>query len=860
MRSCPLCRGDQSTDYVFKSYVTCSECQHTYQPEPPPKTWQNQTLGECNGYAGATMDKSEKAANKYLASWIFEKYRPQSMLDIGCGYPYLSYCFQRLGLRAQGIDGAFKEGIIDNDLGVPTSPINWEDPDDSLDEECGGVELVTMIHVFEHFEDPIACLQRVFDNLSDDGIVYIRSPNKDVPGIERDHTEGHAAIHPNIFGSASFKYAIDTVGFHLVRQEHSPGYGQTSWVLRKRAPKVSLFMIVKNEEENIYECLQTIKDHCDEMIVLDTGSEDDTVAEAERAGALVCYSKFFGPETEIKDFHFGKARNEALSLVDPTSDWLVWLDADDRFSGSGLGLSPDLDGYNVEIRYGDMRLHHARIFRNGFNVQFRGAIHEYPTVEQCRMGLLQDAYVTHKTEDKPGRTFRNTTILEGERERNPDDKRTLFYLANSYRETNRLGEAIDVYQDYINRGGNFPDELFLAQYYLAMCYYALGQHKQAICEALRAVILDDRWAESYCCLGECYYILGDYKKSLSYLKMAVDLPLPQTGMFVRKELYDSVPKHWISQCYEQLGDLANARKWAKGTQRETELSKTKTVIEMCRPGALGDVLSTTPAVRELRKNFPDAHLRYVTHQGSTILKYNPDIDEVTETTGPCDRRIDFNYPMHEGYPDVPLTKHLAHYFADCAGVKLPIGWKPVIKFGPGDPVKLEHKKPVITFAVRTGWSRYKEWPLDRWATLIERFPQYQFIQLGAAGETQIEGAQYMCGKLSLRESFSVLQQSVLFVGLDSVFNHAAPALDVPAVIMFGSTSPQGSGYDQQLNLASGDECQPCYIEDPAITVHPKPPCAFAHKCMVDYMTVDRVAEAVNQKLNIQQEVGAHQSF
>lgn len=856
MRSCPLCQNDQFTDYVYKVYVTCTGCQHTYQPEPPPKTWQNKMEGDCNGYEGATMTEGEKASNKFLANWIFEKYRPQSMLDIGCGYPYLSYCFQKLGLKAQGIDGAFKDGNINNDLGVSTLPVNWEDFEDSQYDEWRGVELITMIHVFEHFEDPITCLKRVYDNLADDGVVYLRSPNKDVLGIDRDHTEGHAAIHPNIFGHASMRYAVMAAGFYIVRQEDSHGYGQTSWVLRKRPPKVSLFMIVKNEEENIYDCLESVKDYCHEMIVLDTGSTDDTVTEAERAGAKVYYSQLFGPETETKDFHFAKARNEALSLVDPTSDWLMWMDADDRFHGNSLELSPNFDGYNITIHYGDMRLQHARIFRNGFGVRFRGAIHEYPTIGQCRMKLLEKSYVEHKTGAKPGRTSRNIAILESEKNRNPNDKRVLFYLANSYRETNRLSEAINVYQDYISRGGNFPDELFLAQYYLAMCYYALKQYKQATREAFKSLVLDDRWAESYCCLGESYYFLKEYEKAISYLKIAVDLPFPKTGMFVRRELYNSVPKYWLSMCYEQLGNIDKAREWAKGNEeREAALVKRKFVIEMNRPGALGDVLATTPTIKELRQKFPEAHLRYVTSQHSTsILKYNPDVDEVVESSGQADLKINFNYPMHEGYPDTPMTKHLSHYFADCAGVELPKDWKPVLQLGFGDLVKLEHKKPVITFAVRTGWSRYKEWPLDRWVELIKKFPGYQFIQLGAAGEAEIEGAQYMCGKLSLRESFSVLQQSALFIGLDSVFNHAAAALGVPAVIMFGSTSPAGSGYDHQLNLASGDSCQPCYREDNTIAVHKKPACPFNHKCMVDFMSVGRVASAVYQKLNIQHRV------
>ncbi len=122
----------------------------------------------------------------------------------------------------------------------------------------------------------------------------------------------------------------------------------------------------------------------------------------------------------------------------------------------------------------------------------------------------------------------------------------------------------------------------------------------------------------------------------------------------------------------------------------------------------------------------------------------------------------------------------------------------------------------------------------------------------------IDGAEHMVGKFTLRESFSAMKKSILFIGLDSVFNHASRALDVPAVILFGSTSPVGSGYDTNINLWSEYPCSPCYKEYNDISAHPMEPCPFSHKCMVDFMTVDVVAEAVkNQLSRISHKAGSH---
>ncbi|HAC63442.1 MAG TPA: glycosyltransferase [Cyanothece sp. UBA12306] len=81
-------------------------------------------------------------------------------------------------------------------------------------------------------------------------------------------------------------------------------------------------MIVKNEEENLSECLESVKDVVDEMVVMDTGSTDRTVEIAEEFGAKVPYFEWCND--------FSAARNAALDHV--TGDWVLILDADERLN------------------------------------------------------------------------------------------------------------------------------------------------------------------------------------------------------------------------------------------------------------------------------------------------------------------------------------------------------------------------------------------------------------------------------------------------------------------------------------------------------------------------------------------------
>lgn len=86
--------------------------------------------------------------------------------------------------------------------------------------------------------------------------------------------------------------------------------------------RLSLCMIVKNEADSLGDCLKSVQDWVGEIVVLDTGSTDRTVAIAEEFGAKVGYFPW--------NQDFAAARNEALKLV--TKEWVLVLDADEQLN------------------------------------------------------------------------------------------------------------------------------------------------------------------------------------------------------------------------------------------------------------------------------------------------------------------------------------------------------------------------------------------------------------------------------------------------------------------------------------------------------------------------------------------------
>ncbi len=87
-------------------------------------------------------------------------------------------------------------------------------------------------------------------------------------------------------------------------------------------PTLSVAMIVKNEAQDLAQCLDSVKDWADEIVILDSGSTDETEQIARRYGA-----KFY-QHTDWQGF--GKQRQLAQQYV--TSDYVLWLDADERVS------------------------------------------------------------------------------------------------------------------------------------------------------------------------------------------------------------------------------------------------------------------------------------------------------------------------------------------------------------------------------------------------------------------------------------------------------------------------------------------------------------------------------------------------
>ena len=225
-------------------------------------------------------------------------------------------------------------------------------------------------------------------------------------------------------------------------------------------PRLTLCMIVKNEKENLPRCLASVKPYVDEMIVVDTGSDDGTPEIATSYGANVQYFEWCDD--------FAAARNYAISQA--SSDWILVLDADEELIVTSENFIGELTSLPETIVYllsltevtDKKRLTPAwvpRLFRKVPGIQYEGCYHEQlkydsQSLSQTQLGYLESIQILHYGYS-PGNLFqknlnRNIPILEGIRQHDGLNLMLLYCLAGMYNDTQQPEKAQDCYVEAFN--------------------------------------------------------------------------------------------------------------------------------------------------------------------------------------------------------------------------------------------------------------------------------------------------------------------------------------------------------------------------------------------------------------------------
>lgn len=324
------------------------------------------------------------------------------------------------------------------------------------------------------------------------------------------------------------------VGF---RETVEPVIKRDSWPDQStKDPKVTLAMIVRNEEAHIADCLASMRHHVDEIVVVDTGSTDRTIEIAKSFGAKIY-------EHPWED-SFSVARNQAISHVE--TPWLIQLDADE--------VMPEEDAVRVRdvvrsahknttnlvhlvlINKGKDAEEHTSIINTGkimrvvptlhFTSRVHNKLHCPGDTLLTNLNIIHYGYDLPDKETMRKKVERTTRLLLMQSEEQPEDPETHYYLAIQYLKAEQWDKAIDM--------GKKAVELFakhqphsqlqlLGLHTIAMSYYykaAMEKTKEAqtplFSEAIewseKALGIYPDYLDSNNLLSSIYFATKDHEK------------------------------------------------------------------------------------------------------------------------------------------------------------------------------------------------------------------------------------------------------------------------------------------------------------------------------------------------------------
>lgn len=220
-----------------------------------------------------------------------------------------------------------------------------------------------------------------------------------------------------------------------------------------------LVAIIKDEADRIGQFIDSVRLVCDgPLTIVDTGSTDGTQQCLEEVNVKV---------HERPWINFGVNRSEAFSVARGSSDWLLALDADMTVEiDPDFEPDPSVDAYMVKMGSADFEYRLPLVLRGDVEWKSVGAVHEYTTRAD---GVPYTSQPTDKVRvsyphdrSSPEKSRWHATLLEEDLLENPDNARTVFYLAQTYAD---LGDerALDLYARRAEMGG-WPEETLYAKY------------------------------------------------------------------------------------------------------------------------------------------------------------------------------------------------------------------------------------------------------------------------------------------------------------------------------------------------------------------------------------------------------------
>lgn len=306
---------------------------------------------------------------------------------------------------------------------------------------------------------------------------------------------------------------------------------------------IALATMVKNESDVIVRMLTSVRLLVDSVIMLDTGSTDDTIAKAQ------AWCKGYGLPFHLIEYpfdNFGDSRTRLLAFAKGKADWIFMLDADwtielqagqNDFSGNWDSIKTTLsesEASSHSVVHGDTVAYwQPHFLRGDQDWNYVGAAHEYLARTEQSIKLYGLRVVGHACDPaaRLARTHRNLKLLLTSFAEDPKNPRTIFYLARTYRQLGLYDMARPLFQQRAKMGG-WDEEVFLAR-----CDAAYCRAPSDPLEFWEAWVSRPQRAEPLFWLSKVYHQQGQIDKAIVVNALRATISIPPDILFVDTAAY-----------------------------------------------------------------------------------------------------------------------------------------------------------------------------------------------------------------------------------------------------------------------------------------------------------------------------------
>lgn len=334
---------------------------------------------------------------------------------------------------------------------------------------------------------------------------------------------------------------------------------------------ISLCMIVKNEETVLARCLDSIRALVDEIIIVDTGSEDSTQKIAARYTQKLFHFPWESDFAAARNFSFSKA----------TQEYIFWMDADDVFEVSHMEdflfwkekdfqhsdmiflpyyLASDNDGNPL------VSCDRERIIRNHAGFSWEGCVHEVlvPAEQKSTSKLRLDFPVLHRPV-KTDSGNRNLMIYEKKLQKGETlTLRDAFYYGRELYDHKKWDAAIRNLIAFLQHPDGWTENKIEACRLLSHCYQNTSAYEAAIAALFYSFSFDLPRAEICCAIGELFLRSKRYRQAIFWYRTALTCPKNESsGAFILHDCYGYIPCMQLCVCYDRIGDTEKAELYNK---------------------------------------------------------------------------------------------------------------------------------------------------------------------------------------------------------------------------------------------------------------------------------------------------------